>query len=205
MPLKESQIKSEKWTEDGFVADRDYAANSPLSVGLYEFDYEKDRNLIFQVILLTKAMLNNANISFGKNSSIEISHHFGLDRFREFGAVIIDCINRDYCKKLIVQLPRQKHPYHFHKRKEETFQLLHGDIEVFVEGEGSFLEVGDTILVRPGQWHKFQTLGGAIVEEISTRHFNDDSFYDDERIAIIERKKRKTTIPNWENGIIDKL
>ena len=34
-------------------------------------------------------------------ANLEISHHYGLHRFREFGAVIIDCVNRDYCKKLI--------------------------------------------------------------------------------------------------------
>ena len=133
----------------------------------------------------------------GKDSSIELSHHYGLERFREFGAVIMDCINRKYCKKLIIQLPRQKHPYHFHKTKEETFQLLYGDMEVELEGKRIKPQTGDTILVKPGEWHKFHTLGGAIFEEVSTTHFNNDSFYEDERIARLPREARKTVIPNW--------
>ena len=138
----------------------------------------------------------------GKDSSIELSHHYGLERFREFGAVIMDCINRKYCKKLIIQLPRQKHPYHFHKTKEETFQLLYGDMEVELEGKRIKLQAGDTVLVKPGQWHKFHTLGGAIFEEVSTTHFNNDSFYEDERIAKLPRKARKTVISNW--NVIEK-
>jgi N-acetylneuraminate synthase len=50
-------------------------------------------------------------------------------------------------------------------------------------------------------WHKFHTLDGAVVEEVSTTHYNDDSFYDDEQISRIPRERRKTQIDlrscNW--------
>jgi len=46
----------------------------------------------------------------GNDCKIELSHHYGLERFREFESVSIDCINRGYCKKLILQFPRLKHP-----------------------------------------------------------------------------------------------
>jgi N-acetylneuraminate synthase len=145
-------------------------------------------------MLEVRAMLNKARIFIGEQSSIELSHHFGLERFREFGAVLITCINREYCKKLIILLPRQKHPYHFHKRKEETFQLLYGDMEIEKDGRRTTLEPGDTYLVKAGEWHKFHTLDGAIFEELSTTHYNDDSFYEDERIARLPREMRKTNI-----------
>ena len=61
------------------------------------------------------------------------------------------------------------------------------------------LQTGDTLLVEPNQWHKFHTLDGAIFEECSTTHYNNDSFYEDERIAQTPREIRKTFIPNWEN------
>ena len=136
-------------------------------------------------------------VNIGSASEIELSHHYGLERFREFGAVIINCINRQYCKKLVVMLPRQKHPYHYHEKKEETFQLLCGDLEVEREGHRIKAEPGDTILVKPGEWHKFHTLDGAIFEEVSTTHYNNDSYYEDERIARLPRQARKTVIPNW--------
>jgi D-lyxose ketol-isomerase len=59
-------------------------------------------------------------------AEIELSHHYGIERFREFGAILITCYNNEYAKKILIQLPRQKHPYHFHKEKKETFQLLWG-------------------------------------------------------------------------------
>ena len=98
---------------------------------------------------------------------------------------------------MIIQLPRQKHPYHYHKKKEETFQLLHGDLEILLEGQSHRLGRGETCLVKPAQWHKFQTLKGMVVEEISTHHEDDDSFYDDEHVRQLPRERRKTNVPDW--------
>ncbi len=195
MPLHDGQLTSGDWFE-GIEADRDYAANEAISEDVADYALPPEE-IIYRIMLQVKGMLHKARIKLGKDSAIELSHHYGLERFREFGAVIMNCINRQYCKKLIVQLPRQKHPYHFHKRKEETFQLLYGDLEVELEGRRIRPQVGDTVLVRPGEWHKFHTLDGAIFEEVSTTHYNDDSFYEDERIARLPREERKTFIPNW--------
>jgi N-acetylneuraminate synthase len=99
---------------------------------------------------------------------------------------------------LLIQLPRQKHPYHRHERKEETFQVLFGELEVEKNGQPIKLCAGDTFLVEPGAWHKFSTLDGVIFEEISTTHFNDDSFYEDPLIAAMARSDRKTLVTNWK-------
>ena len=179
------------------MADKDYPPLKPINDRLAKLEVT-DEERVYRLILQVKGMLNKARIFIGKDSSLEVSHHYGLERFREFGCVIINCINRTYCKKLIAMLPRQKHPYHYHKKKEETFQLLHGDLEVELEGMRYKLQPGDIIMVSPGQWHKFHTLGGAIFEEVSTTHFNDDSFYEDERVARLPREKRKSEISNWE-------
>jgi len=194
MPLHDRQLPSGDWFE-GIDADRDYAPDEPVNEAVANFPLPPEE-IIYQILLQVKGMLNNARIQIGKDTSIELSHHYGLERFREFGAVIMNCINRKYCKKLIIQLPRQKHPYHFHKSKEETFQLLYGDLEVELDGKRITPQVGDTILVRPGEWHKFHTLDGAIFEEVSTTHFDNDSFYEDERIARLSREARKTVIAN---------
>jgi len=194
MPLHDCQLPSGDWF-DGIEADRDYAPNEPVNETVANFPSPPEE-IIYQILLQVKGMLNKARIHIGKDTSIELSHHYGLERFREFGAVIMNCINRKYCKKLIIQLPRQKHPYHFHKSKEETFQLLYGDLEVELDGKRITPQVGDTILVRPGEWHKFHTLDGAIFEEVITTHFDNDSFYEDERIARLSREARKTVIAN---------
>jgi N-acetylneuraminate synthase len=196
MPLQDGQLTSGEWIK-GKIADQDYEANQCLNSSLADLKID-DQERLFRILLQVKGILNKANIFIGTDSSIEISHHYGLERFREFGAVIIDCINRKYCKKLIVMLPRQKHPYHFHKVKEETFQLLWGDMEIELTGKRTKMDVGDTFLVTPEQWHKFHTLDGAIIEEISTTHYNNDSYYEDERISRRTRSERKTKLPNWE-------
>jgi len=195
MPLHDGQLPSGDWFE-GVEADKDYAPNEPIREAVANAPLPPEE-IMYRILLQVKGMLNKARIHIGKDTTVELSHHYGLERFREFGAVIMNCINRAYCKKLIIQLPRQKHPYHFHKSKEETFQLLYGDLEVELDGKRIKPQAGDTILVRPGEWHKFHTLGGAIFEEVSTTHFNDDSFYEDERIARLPRTARKTVIFNW--------
>jgi len=195
MPLQDGQLVSGDWSADQ-PADRDYEPNAPVSEDVAASEPSAEET-IYRIMLVVRGMLNQARIHVGDDSSIELSHHYGLERFREFGAVIINCINREYCKKLIIQLPRQKHPYHFHKKKEETFQLLYGDLEVEKEGRQITMRPGDTVLMEPGAWHKFHTLHGAIFEEISTTHYNNDSYYEDERIARLPRDARKTYLDNW--------
>lgn len=195
MPLQEGQLVSGDWF-DGIAADRAYAADQPVGEAAAASPIPPEET-IYRIMLQVKGMLNEARVEIGRESSVELSHHYGLERFREFGATIIDVINRRYCKKLIILLPRQKHPYHYHQVKEETFQLLHGDLELEIEGRRTQARPGDTILVEPGRWHKFHTLGGAIFEEVSTTHFNNDSYYEDKRIARLPRETRKTMIPNW--------
>ena len=148
---------------------------------------------------------NQEMVSASFTSTVMDSDSYNFTFHWEFGAVIIDCINREYCKKLIIQLPRQKHPYHYHKQKEETFQLLHGDLEVELEGHKTKLIPGDIFLVKPNQWHKFHTLDGSIFEEVSTTHYNNDSFYEDAAIEALPREERKTKVANWKVTIKNKL
>lgn len=192
MPLQDQQMTSGDWNP-GLTADKDYAPGEALRAQLSSFRPTHE-SMIFQIMLQVKGMLREARVPVGSGMPAELSHHYGLDRFREFGCTIIDCVNRSYCKKLMVMLPRQKHPYHYHARKEETFQLLYGDLEVCLDGNVKKLSLGETVLVEPQRWHKFHTLDGAIMEEISSTHYNDDSYYDDELIAKIPREQRKTAL-----------
>ena len=195
MPVQENQLISGQF-RPGMVADRAYIPRAPLADTIADHE-TSDEQIIYQIMLQVRGMLNNAGIQINEDASIEISHHYGLRRFREYGAVIVTCINREYAKKLVIQLPRQKHPYHFHKQKEETFQLLAGDIEIVKDGERFAMRPGDTLLIEPNAWHKFHTLDGCIVEEISTTHHNADSFYEDPAIARLDRTRRKTGVDRW--------
>ena len=144
-----------------------------------------------------KGMIYEAHIELGDDFEIELSHHYGMEQFREVGALIVNLINREYCKKLVVMLPGQKHPNHRHKIKEETFQLLRGDLEVTRDGALIRLKPGDKLLIERGMWHGFTTEGGAIFEEVSTTHHRGDSYYEDEAISRLDPMQRKTIIENW--------
>ena len=196
MPVQEGQMVSANW-QDGIHLDRDYKRNEALDKALIHVSSFSKDEAIYQIMLQIKSMLSKAKIFINKDASIEISHHYGLERIREYGAIIVTCINREYAKKYVIQLPRQKHPYHFHKKKEETFQLLYGDMEIEKDGKVINMILGDTCLVKQNEWHKFHTLHGSIVEEISTKHYNNDSFYDDPKISNLKRVDRKTNVDSW--------
>jgi len=140
---------------------------------------------IHDFLLISKVTVPN-------KSAFELSHHYGLDRFTEVGAGIINCINREYCKKLIILLPGQRHPVHYHKKKEETFHILYGELLLVKDEETRFYSKGDMVLIERGQKHGFSTETGVVFEEISTTDFKDDSFYEDEE--IMRNKLRKTSL-----------
>ena len=195
MPLLHGQLSSGQWNEN-MIADRDCKKYEPLSEKLNQRKITK-KEIIYQAVHEIKGMLNEARVVIGNEFNVEFSHHYGIERFREVGATIIECINRAYCKKIVVLLPGQKHPYHYHKKKEETFQGLSREMELEIEGKQKRLYPGDTVLIQPGVWHKFQTEKGVIFEEVSTTHFNDDSFYEDKSINHTPREQRKTRLMNW--------
>jgi quercetin dioxygenase-like cupin family protein len=105
---------------------------------------------------------------------------------------MINCMDRDYCKKILVQLPGQVHPEHYHKEKEESFQLLHGDLELILEDSKKSMKPGDILLVKPGQKHSFSTKGGAVIEEVSTKYSKGGSVYTHPEIFSGDPDSRKT-------------
>ena len=195
MPLQEGQLVSGRW-EEGMIADRDYAPNEGLSAELRQERLSK-KEIVYHSIHAVKGMLNEARIPLNHDFAVELSHHYGIDRFHETGCTIVECFNREYAKKLIVQLPGQWNPEHFHKRKDETFHILTGTLEVQVNGRRKVLEAGDTLWVPRGVVHGFGTTAGAIFEEVSTTSHADDSFYADRHIAALSREDRKTRLLNW--------
>jgi N-acetylneuraminate synthase len=196
MPVADGGLHSGQWTE-GMRARGDVAKDAPLTPASVEVPAPRPTAVLVHAIHTVKAMLNEARIALPTDFKLEFSHHYGLDRFGEVGAVLIDCVNREYCKKLIVQMPGQRHPLHYHRRKEETFQVLSGVMQAEVEGRRRTLYPGDTLVVAQGVWHAFWTDSGLIFEEISSTHHNDDSFYEDKRINAMARHERKTIVSQW--------
>lgn len=196
MPLLDGQLSSGEF-DRGTRALAPLAKDAPLLPGQAELPKPPVEQIFYRSIHEAKGLLNEARIALGSSFSVEFSHHYGLERFREVGAIIIDCVNRSYCKKLVIQFPNQRHPAHYHKAKEETFQVLYGILDMEVDGQPCRLYPGQTVLIQQGVWHRFSTPTGVIFEEISTTHIKGDSYYEDKAINNTPLEERKTKVENW--------
>lgn len=151
---------------------------------------EDEKDKVQSYVNKVMRIIKESGVTVPLDSSCEISHHYGLDTFEEIGLTLIDCINREYCKKILVVLPGQKHPVHFHKQKEETFTILHGSLDVICDDEKHHMEKGESMTVNRGVKHSFSSEEGCVFEEISTTHYKDDSFYDDQENFAKPRKTK---------------
>ncbi|WP_286239988.1 N-acetylneuraminate synthase family protein [Neptuniibacter halophilus] len=196
IPCQAGQITANDWSK--YVHRQSTSAikaNAPLLNSNSEQSNTRDR--ILAIVGQVKAVLNEGSITVPPEAALEISHHYGEDRFDDFGAAMITVMNRQYCKKLIILLPGQQHPEHLHKRKDETFYVLSGEITVNLDGKAQQLKSGEMITVPAHTQHSFSSETGAVFEEISTRHFQDDSFYSDD--SILQNPQRKTYLKYWQN------
>lgn len=193
MPCVDDQLTSGSF-KNGMIAGRAYAQDAKI----IEQAPRSGVGVVRQAIHDAKGMLYEAGIALGTDFEVELSHHYGIKHFRQQGAIIINIINREYCKKLIIVLPGQRHPSHAHRIKEETFQVLYGDLEVEVEGQSKRrLRPGDMQTVLRGEFHSFASEEGAIFEEVSTQHMKSDSYYRDPMIADLDPMERKTFLKKW--------
>ncbi|MGA2733342.1 MAG: N-acetylneuraminate synthase family protein [Syntrophobacteraceae bacterium] len=188
-PPQDGQVTANEWSKyTRFVATSDIEAKAPLlatNMNCYHM-----RQKVFDIVQRVKGLLEEGRIVVPGQTDLEVSHHYGLDRFDEHGLVMITVVNREYCKKILVMLPGQSHPEQFHEKKEETFHVLHGSVKVALDGEEKTYGPGESIHVDRGVRHKMCTVTGTVFEEISSTHYKDDSFYVDP--AISRNRDRKT-------------
>lgn len=194
MPCGDKQMTSGEFKDGKMSASHAYKANEAIT----EHPKITGVGIVRGAVHDAKGMLYEAGIALGNDFEVELSHHYGIPHFRQYGAIIINIINREYCKKYIIVLPGQFHPFHAHKIKEETFQLLYGDLDVQIENqEEKHLHPGDIQTVLRGEMHAFSSKTGAIFEEVSTKHEKSDSYYQDPEIAILDPMERKTYLKKW--------
>lgn len=159
----------------------------------------QDYEIVSEIICKVKIILKNSKIIIPDYFPIEISHHYGIDLFSKYGCVIINIINRAYCKKIIVLFPKQQHPTHTHYIKEETFHVLNGSMILTANKNNYELKVGELFTIESGISHSFYSENGCVFEEISTAHLIEDSYYEDEVIAQKQLTERKTLVTDWNS------
>lgn len=193
-PPQEGQYTANDWSKYiRYEATADIPKDGPVSPGNSQ---QKDiREQVWGIVERVKAFLKQSQVVIPGSADLDISHHYGLEKFDEVGLTLLTVINRGYCKKLLVALPGQSHPEQYHKQKEETFHVLYGEILLELDGKSRVCRPGDVITVEPGVRHAFRSDSGAVIEEISTTHFKDDSYYTDP--LIMANKHRKTLLTYW--------
>lgn len=165
------------------------------TINLSKIEIKNSRNEVLNIVKEVVSILKESKITIPKYADLEISHHYGIHRFLEYGLTMITVINREYCKKILILLPGQSHPEQYHEKKEETFHVLWGEGLLRLNNEEKIMQKGDVFVIEPGVKHFVSTKNGLILEEISSTHFKDDSYYSDS--SINNNKNRKTFLKHW--------
>jgi len=127
--------------------------------------------------------LNDVGFVLDPVTTIEIAD-FGLGRWEQTGLGIIIRVNEpEYCSKYLTLEAGQECPQHYHKVKKETFFVLTGTVDLELDGVPMTLAPGQSCTLKPGVNHKFWSVGGAIIEEVSTHDENSDSYFADKAIV----------------------
>ena len=99
-----------------------------------------------------------------------------------WGKEIIFVNNDEYCGKLLCFEKGKKFSMHYHIKKKETWYVSKGKfILIWVETENGtthteYLSVGDVITNERGEPHPLIAVEDAEVFEVSTKHYDEDSF-----------------------------
>lgn len=153
------------------------------------------REKVYEIVTRADRILKDNKIALPRRLDFSISHHYGIDKFYKTGGVLIDVVNREYCKKLIIMFEGQNHPPQYHKKKEETFYVLGGAFGIGLDGKTKICEAGDVVTIKRGVTHTMTALTDGVLEEISSTHYADDSYYEDKDIS--KNKNRKTYLTYW--------
>ena len=194
MPNVKGQLVAQDFSKYAeFAAGQEISDNGPVM--REQVTAHNTRELVLEIVAGVKALIRKSKVLVPGQCELEISHHYGLERFREFGLTAITVINREYCKRLMVVLPGQKHPEQWHNVKDETYHILYGDVTVELDGKQTVHRANDVVTISHGIRHSFWTKGGAVIEEVSSSYAVGDSLYTDPAIAA--NPNRKTFVTYW--------
>jgi mannose-6-phosphate isomerase-like protein (cupin superfamily) len=99
-----------------------------------------------------------------------------------WGHEVIFVNNELYCGKLLHFKKGFKFSMHYHMIKDETWYVSEGEfIYRWIdtdkgETKETILKVGDSVRQFPGMPHQLEALTDGVVFEVSTQHFDSDSY-----------------------------
>lgn len=99
-----------------------------------------------------------------------------------WGNEIIFANNEKYCGKLLNFCSGKKFSMHYHLLKDETWYVAKGKFKlIWIDPADAkqywmILEVGDVVRNFPGYPHQLEALEDSTIFEVSTQHFDHDSY-----------------------------
>ena len=90
--------------------------------------------------------------------------------------------NEKYCGKILFFKNGCKFSMHYHLKKDETWYISEGEFIYRwidtdkAETKETILRVGDSVRQFPGMPHQLEALTDGVVFEVSTQHFDSDSY-----------------------------
>ena len=95
---------------------------------------------------------------------------------KKWGSEEIIVNNEKYCAKILCLKKGYRCSYHYHKIKDETFYILKGVVLMELEEKEFVMDEGSVMHIPTGAKHRFTGFTNAEILEISTQHFEDDSY-----------------------------
>lgn len=141
-----------------------------------EFDLVHEKIVIdkhFEEFTLESLFSNNVNLTLTIQNKIEI---------KNWGYEIFIVNNENYCGKILHFNTNKKGSLHYHLNKIETWYVNSGKFQLKLinteNGTEYFKELskGDIITHKQGQPHQVFCLEEGEIFEISTQHFDNDSY-----------------------------
>tara|TARA_Y100001973_G_C5136728_1_gene300727 strand:- start:193 stop:561 length:369 start_codon:yes stop_codon:yes gene_type:complete len=99
-----------------------------------------------------------------------------------WGHEVIFVNNELYCGKLLSFKKGYQFSMHFHMQKDETWYVNQGRIRItWIDTDTAvahtvILEEGDVWRNKPGEPHQVKALTDSVIFEVSTQHFDEDSY-----------------------------
>ena len=93
-------------------------------------------------------------------------------------------VNKEYCGKILLLKKGFRCSVHHHKNKDETFYISKGKVLIELAGEKEIMKPGQSLLIKPGEKHRFTGLEDSEIFEFSTHHEDSDSYRSEESGAV---------------------
>lgn len=84
--------------------------------------------------------------------------------------------SKKYCGKILTLKKGFCCSKHYHKLKDEAFFILEGSVKMEINNKTKIMLPGEVVHIPPKTIHRFIGLEDSKIIEISTQHFEDDSY-----------------------------